>query len=151
MTPIRIKSQPWSCDLVHLFPSCTHTLPSQSTPFLLPFLQNAKLSHLIVLHLLSLLPRILLPNKTFWKDWLLKSSASRSLFRCISCLSVHRIVSKHVIGICMHLLYKIFKFSVTSVISLVWQGLFLLHIVTFPAKPMNFITTVLENELAQGH
>lgn len=149
MTPTRMKPKPWSCDLVHLFPSCTHIHLSQSTPFLLHFLQDAKLSHLIILHLLFLLPRI--PNKTFWKDWLLKSSASRSLFRCIACLSVHRIVSKHIIGICMHLLYKIFRFSVTSpAISQVWQGLFLLHIVTFPHKPRIFIT-ILENELAQGH
>lgn len=84
MTPIRIKSKPWSCVLLHLFPSCTHTTHTHTFPHPPPFCCSSKtlfpISYFLHL-LLFLLPKILLPNKTFYKDWLLKSFTLRSLFR----------------------------------------------------------------------
>lgn len=105
------------------------------------------------LHLLSLLPVILLINKTFLKGWLLKSSAPRSLFRCISCLPVY---TKSVQAYGRHSYAftkwnKIFRFSVTAYPNLsptISTGLTdkgrLLHTVTFSQKPRKLITTILE-------
>lgn len=75
-----------------------------------------------LLDLLFLLPGILLP-KTFCKDQPLRELASPNFYGAspyskipfqMHFLSVHRIISKHIIGIHMHLLYKIFRFSVTA-------------------------------------